>query len=83
MALGALLEASWALLGVSWALLGRSWARLGRYWGALRGILGAPSGQNAGRREPETLQNRLPEASRTQNTNSSKSIYFSIDFNGF
>ena len=75
---GTLLKASWALLGVSWALLGRSWACLGRSWGALRGILGAPSGQNAGRREPETLQNQLPEASRTQNTNSSNALFSNL-----
>ena len=61
-ALGAVLEASRALLGVSWALLKRSWKHL--------------EGQKAPEREPKRVENRAQEATKAENTMSSKNIVF-------
>ena len=85
--LGSVLGALGCVLGALGAVLvalGDSWGALGGLLGALGHVLGV-SGPlleaswpvqvtNATPSEPKRLQNRLPEASGAQNTNSSKSI---------
>ena len=68
-ALGAVLEASWAPLGMSWALLGRSGRHLER--------------PEAPKTKAGRVPNRAPEAIQAQNTISSETIVFSMDFHEF
>ena len=63
--------------------LGGSLGRLGAVLGALEAMLEPPGGQKAPKMEPGRVPNRGPEATRTKNANSSKTIVFLKDFNDF
>ena len=80
---GSLLGASWGALGglrgrkkVVWTALGRSKANSKRGFSHL-------GGQKAPEMDAKRVQNRVKEATRAENTISSKTIVFSMDFHDF
>ena len=63
--------------------LGGAQGPLGAVLRPLEAMLEPPGGQKAPKMEPGKVPNRGPEATRTKNANSSKTIVFSMDFNDF
>ena len=73
---GGVLWAPGVPLEASKRRLGGSLGRLGAVLGALEAMLEPSGSQKAPKMEPGRVPNRGPEASRTKNVNSSKTIVF-------